>query len=186
MEQVKEFDIWILIHIQNLSNSFLDVLMISLSDFRSWIPISLLVLYKSFNENSTKKAFLILILIIAGISLSDYLCSGIMKPYFQRLRPCLEPVLNGIVRIVDKCGGKYCFASSHASTSFALCFGAILNLKLHKYAKFSFILWAALVSFSRIYLGVHYFTDIFVGACIGMAFAYVLFLISKQTKINLL
>jgi undecaprenyl-diphosphatase len=186
MKQIQEIDIWILIHIQKLSNDFLDIVMISLSDFKSWIPISLFVIYKSFKENATKKAFLILVIIVAGISLADYLCSSIMKPYFKRLRPCLEPGLIGIVRIVDQCGGKYSFVSSHASTSFALCFGAILNLKLHKYAKFSFILWAALVSISRIYLGVHYFTDIFVGACIGMAFAYVLFIISKKTKTNLL
>jgi undecaprenyl-diphosphatase len=174
MQQFQEIDVWILIHIQKLSNGFLDVLMIGLSDFKSWVPVCLLVIYKAIKENTIKKAFLILVLIIGGISLADYLCSGIMKPYFQRLRPCLESSLEGIVRVVNGCGGKYSFASSHASTSFALCFGAILNLKFNPYSKFYFILWATLVSISRIYLGVHYFSDIFVGACIGIAFSYVL------------
>ncbi len=175
-------DVWLLLHVQMLSNTFLDMIMIGLSNFKSWVPICLFVIYSALKRKPAKEGFLILLFIIIGISLADYITSGIMKPYFARLRPCNEPSLQGLVRIVNACGGKYGFASGHAATSFALCFGSIWQIKMSKITKNLFTLWACLVALSRVYLGVHYVTDIVVGACIGMCICYVILFISKKIK----
>jgi undecaprenyl-diphosphatase len=115
-----------------------------------------------------------------SIGLVDYICSGLMKPYFQRLRPCHEPRLSNLVFTLGHCGGKFGFASSHAATSMALATCYIQNIKI-KALQVALVIWAILVASSRVYLGVHYFTDIFVGGCIGFAITFVIFT-SLKTK----
>jgi len=92
-----------------------------------------------------------------------------MKPFFERFRPSKDPELQHLVHIVNEYrGGRFGFASSHAGNSFAL---AIFIFQIFKerygWVKWMF-LWAAVVSYSRIYLGVHYPGDIIVGASIGL------------------
>ncbi len=185
METIQEIDVYLLLLVQKLSSPFFDFLMIGLSNFKSWIPICFFVIFQIFKERPPKQSFAILLFIVLGISLADYITSGLMKPYFGRLRPCHEPALNEIVRIVNGCGGQYGFASGHAATAFALCFGSILHLKISKIGKISFTLWASMVALSRVYLGVHYMTDIVVGACIGTLISFVILWIKTKQKHNI-
>jgi undecaprenyl-diphosphatase len=92
-----------------------------------------------------------------------------MKPYFARLRPSQEPYLQAFIHIVNGYkGGKFGFASSHAANTFGVAtFFFLLSGKKRKWMVLLFP-WAALVTYSRIYLGVHYPGDIVVGALIGM------------------
>lgn len=96
-----------------------------------------------------------------------------MKPYFARFRPCHEPALKDLVHNVGGCGGLYGFASAHASTSFSL---AIVWFQLTK-DKINnmgwLFVWAAIYAYSRIYVGVHYPTDIFVGALVGLIVGWI-------------
>ncbi len=118
----------------------------------------------------------ILIAVIILIVLSDQASVQLFKEVFQRLRPCHNPQIAELVHLVDGCGGKYGFISSHATNTFAL--ALFMGLVLNKHIPFIFIgllCWAIVVSYSRVYVGVHYVSDIFVGALLGMLIGWLVF-----------
>ena len=107
------------------------------------------------------------------ITLADQSASGFFKPFFERLRPCHNPEIEHLVHTIKRCGGQYGFASSHASNTFAL--GTFLFLVYrNKWSKLMLV-WAAVVSYSRIYAGVHYPGDILVGAILGVLSAFIVY-----------
>jgi undecaprenyl-diphosphatase len=101
------------------------------------------------------------------ILLADQFTSGFLKPLMERLRPCHDPRWEGIIHNYGRCGGLYGFVSSHAANTFGM--AVFLNLKLKGKVKHLgwLYLYAAVVSYTRIYLGVHYPFDIVLGALIG-------------------
>lgn len=109
-------------------------------------------------------AFLGLLLLV-----SDQTSVKLFKDVFERLRPCHNPQITDLVHTLHgKCGGQFGFVSSHATNSFALAifYGFLLKSK-YKYIMLLMLLWASLVSYSRIYVGVHYPGDILGGAILG-------------------
>jgi undecaprenyl-diphosphatase len=138
-----------------------------------WIPlyalIILLVVWKY-----KKEAIWIILLAIACVGLTDFIVSGMMKPFFERLRPSRDPGLEGLVHLVNGYkGGKWSFASGHAATSFALATFIWLRTKSNLPQIWLLFAWSALFSYTRIYLGVHYPGDIIVGASIGILMAHI-------------
>ena len=112
------------------------------------------------------------------------------KDVFQRFRPCHNPDIANLVHLVDGCGGKFGFVSSHAANSFALAlFTGLLLRKHYKYILPIMLFWAALVSYSRIYVGVHYPGDILGGAILGTVigiFVYWLMkIVNKRFNLNI-
>jgi undecaprenyl-diphosphatase len=108
-----------------------------------------------------------------AVSASDFFASTILKPLIKRLRPSHEPALQNLVRTLkDYSGSEYGMASSHAANAFA--FSMILWLFFHKKIKFLWLIfvWSFTVAYSRVYIGVHYPSDILVGAIIGIGCAY--------------
>ena len=145
---------------------FWDQVMYIISGKVTWIPLYMAILIV-LGIKYKQKLFVIILMIIIAITLSDQI-SVIIKNGFQRLRPCHEPALEGLVHLVKGiCGGSYGFVSSHASNSFMV---AILSLLLirRKWFTYSMIFWALVVSFSRIYLGVHYPGDVICGSFVGL------------------
>jgi len=103
----------------------------------------------------------------------------LFKNVFQRLRPCHEPALQGLVHLVNnRCGGDYGFISNHAANAFGV---ALLLIPWVRNGWFSAVLitWAAAVSFSRIYLGVHYPGDVIAGALWGCACGLLVYLVFR-------
>jgi undecaprenyl-diphosphatase len=115
----------------------------------------------------------VLVCIALTILLADQITSTFMKPFFSRLRPTHDPELENLVHIVNGYrGGKFGFASSHAANTFGLAmFVFLLFRNRSKHVAWIF-LWAAVVAYSRIYLGVHYPGDIIVGGFVGMICAF--------------
>jgi len=116
--------------------------------------------------------FFILLGIALCVLLADQLSVHLFKNVFQRLRPSHEPELTGMVHLVrDYRGGNWGFVSSHAANTFAI--ATFLSL-IFKNRKFWIILfsWCIIVSYTRIYLGVHYPGDIFGGALLGMVIGW--------------
>ena len=106
--------------------------------------------------NSMREVGLIVLFLALSILLADQFSSSFCKPYFARFRPAQDPLLMYLVDVVDGYrGGRYGFISSHAANTFAVCIFLALLVR-NVWMTFSLVLWAALCSYSRIYLGVHY------------------------------
>jgi len=138
----------------------------------TWIPMYLVLILLTVKAEG-KKSIAILITVLVAVIIADKITSGLMKPYFARYRPCHEPLLAGLVHEVAGCGGSFGFASSHASTSFAVAMVWFSLLKDKVKYMWLILFWAALYSYSRVYVGVHYPGDILVGALVGILAAMV-------------
>jgi undecaprenyl-diphosphatase len=144
-----------------------DTLMFWITYKVTWIPMyAVLVMITA--RATGRQSIAILVTVIAAVVLADQVTSGLMKPYFARFRPCHEPLLAGLVHEVGNCGGSFGFASSHASTSFALATVWFVLLKNKVKHMWLLLLWPCLYSYSRVYVGVHYPGDIMVGAMVGV------------------
>ena len=130
-----------------------------------WVPLYLSILI--YMGIKYKRKFLIILLfIILAATLADQ-SSVLVKNLVERLRPCHEPSLQGLVHLVNgECGGKFSFVSSHATNSFDV---ALLSLLFIRKGWFtiSIVLWALVVGYTRIYLGVHYPGDVVCGSLLG-------------------
>lgn len=144
----------------------------------TWIPLYGLLIYSLFRryESAGWKAILYL---ISTVIFADQFSSSLLKPLFKRLRPCHVEEFQSWIHLPAGCGGMYGFCSSHAANSFAIAVGYYLLTK-NKFAGLAMILWASLISYSRIYLGAHYPLDVIVGALVGSVGAWGLFLLYER------
>jgi undecaprenyl-diphosphatase len=181
METIQNLDENLFLCLNQLNAEWLDPIMLTLTGRWIWIPFYMLLLYFLIKEFKKESIGYILGLALV-ILLADQFTSGFMKPYFERLRPCNDPRWDDLIFNYAGCGGKFGFASSHAANTFAL--AAYLNLvagnKIPGY-KWLF-LWAGIVSYTRIYLGVHYPMDILVGALVGLASGWIIWMLVMYLK----
>lgn len=177
-ETLNEIDkqLFIIIN-QQWSNSILDPLMIFFSSKWTLVPMYVLAVI-GFVRKFTTRFYIPLVVCLLSFALSDSISSRIIKPTVKRVRPAFETELNP--RLPDgKPGSKFGFVSSHASNSFAvyplialLLFANIDKSKpLNRRAKIGLLFMLSLsflVSYSRVYLGVHYVGDVLFGAIFGL------------------
>ena len=187
LEWLINLDKELLLLLNGQQNYFWDYLMRLLSEKEMWYVFYIVLTGCVINTFGWKKGGLIILSLVLVIVVSDQIASGIFKPLFKRFRPSRDPHFSHLVNLVQGyTGGKYGFVSSHAANSFGLAVLATLILK-DRITGIFLIFWAILVSYSRIYLGVHYPGDIIFGALIGIAMAYlVYFLLQKYFKSSLI
>lgn len=158
----------------------LDGFMMAATDTKFWIPLYLLMIYLLFRKLDNQ-AWLALACIGIAILVSDQLTSGMIKPLVHRPRPTYNPELEGLLHLVKDStgqfyrGGMFGFPSSHASNSFAIATLLFLILKNHLRFMGLIFIPAALMTYTRIYLGVHYPLDILIGITIGIITAILCF-----------
>lgn len=150
----------------NLQNSFFDWLMPIVTEQRNWFPV-FAVVYLWLWWKGGKTGRTAALLIIPVVLLSDQLSSAALKPFFQRVRPCVA--LEG-VNAITGISTSFSFPSSHAVNSFA---AAMLFTHFYPAQKWPLFICAFLSGFSRIYLGKHYPFDVIGGAVIGVLCALV-------------
>src|SRR5512133_3576124 len=171
--------------LNSFHTDFLDPVMYAISGKLIWAPLYAAILtYLAIREK--RKFWLILLFVLAAVILADQ-GSNLFKFTVKRLRPCHEPDLAGLVYTVKgKCGGMYSFISSHAANSFNVALISLLFIK-KRWFTISIIIWASVVGYSRIYLGVHYPGDVICGSILG-AFVgwsvYHLYILAEQKRLK--
>jgi undecaprenyl-diphosphatase len=175
IQSIVDLDKELLLFLNSFHNNFFDAFMWMISSKEIWLPLYLSVIYYFFKNTDRKKAFYILGACILCIVLCDQISASIFKPLFERWRPSRDSSISDLVHIVNgKRGGKYGFISSHAANVFGL---AVFSALLFKNRLYSIVIlsWAALVSYSRVYLGVHFPGDILCGGALGALLGYALY-----------
>ncbi len=177
LHEIMEVDRRLLVWLNGFHADWLDPVMYYVTQTIFWIPLYLFLLYLIIRDFK-KEWWVPLIGIGLTILIADQVTATLMKPFFARLRPSQEPSLQGIVHLVRDhngeiyTGGLYGFASSHAANTFGTAtFFTLLFRSRHPWIKWLF-LWAAVMTYTRIYLGAHYPGDILVGGIVGVTGAF--------------
>ena len=182
IEYLDKIDRSIFLFLNGIHSPFWDKVMFWISGDTSWIFLYIIMLIGLAVKYRWKMIFIV-IAISLTITASDQFSVHFFKEVFERLRPCHNLEISELVHLVNNhCGGKFGFVSSHAANTFAL---AMLTSGLfrNKYFTWFIFIWAAIVSYSRIYLGVHYPGDIIGGALLGVFIGWLmLFLFNEFNK----
>jgi len=146
---------------------FLDFVVPFLRNQWTWAPLYLFLAI-FVPRRYGKNGFIWCIAFIVAFGISDQVSAHLLKPIFHRVRPCNSAYLKDIVHTLVPCGGGYSFPSSHASNHFSLAFfmAATLGRKF-KWVWPVAILWALLIAYAQVYVGVHFPLDVTAGAFIG-------------------
>ena len=185
IEEILKLDSQLFLLLNNLGSSKFDAFWIFLSYKESniFFYLSLLIFYFHKESKTIKlsEVFQSLLFIAIMILIADQ-TANLFKDSFQRLRPCYNESLIDSVRLVkESCGGKYGFFSAHASNSFSLAvFFGLLYKNRFRYIICISLLYASLISYSRIYLGVHFPLDILFGGVYGITIGLVVFRIYEN------
>ncbi|HEY1006356.1 MAG TPA: phosphatase PAP2 family protein [Sphingobacteriaceae bacterium] len=169
---------------RGLANPFFDTVMPYLRNRYFWMPLYLfLVVFLIGNYRKAGVGMIIAMFLTFGIA--DYSASSIIKPAFERLRPCNDPQLQPLMISRIACGTGYSMPSSHASNHFGI---AVFLITLF-YRRWRWILplgllWALSICFAQIYVGVHYPFDTMIGGILGSIIGYLVatVFLAIQTK----
>ncbi|MCK5730522.1 MAG: phosphatase PAP2 family protein, partial [Draconibacterium sp.] len=164
LQNILEFDKELFLYLNSFHNNFWDTIMLMVTRKETWAPLYLIIIFYVV-KNYRNKSILILLFMGLTILASDQI-SVLIKESVQRLRPVHEPAIADIVHNVFRKGGLHGFVSSHATNMFAI---FIFTTRIFKNRSYFFLMlfWAVIVSYSRIYIGVHYPLDIIGGAFLG-------------------
>ena len=169
MEALSNIDTEFFLFLNGLHTSWLDKVMIAVTQMWVWVPLYLLLIYWTVKQYG-KRCWWIFLAVGIVVLCSDQLSAHVCKPLFQRLRPCYNADLQDLIYLPKgMAGGRYGFVSSHAANTFAV--AAFLTPALRKNRNWMGIVlyfWAFISSYSRIYLGFHYPGDILCGALLGI------------------
>lgn len=169
MDEIIQLDKDLFLFLNTLGSSTWDGFWTFLSERSYWIPLYIFLLYLLFKNFGLKKTFLILILTLLMVLFTDQI-TNFFKDGFQRPRPCFTPEFEGIMRGVGcERRGLYGFTSAHASNhlAIALLLGLVFK-KMYKWMLPLLLVWAVLIAYSRIYLGVHFPLDVICGGVMGL------------------
>jgi|TARA_Y100000996_G_scaffold25525_1_gene18255 undecaprenyl-diphosphatase len=163
---------------QYFSNTLFDIFMPIITNKKNWtLPIIVLIFLLGFFSGPRGK--IALTVLIISLSFTDAICAQILKPFFERIRPShlnLEEV-----NLLTSKGGKWSMPSNHAANMFSL--AIVLSYFYKKYKPLLFLL-AILISFSRVYVGVHFPGDVIVGGFIGVFISSIFLILWGKIKLN--
>ena len=173
------------LYVNSLHSPFSDSIWQFFSEVEVWIPLYALVLFFLIRRLGWKKA----LVAVAAIALTTLCCdqgANLFKDWVGRLRPSHDPwMLSNGLYLPGDAGGLYSFFSGHAANSFgfaASTLGIFRSDERHSYKAYGWaiMIWASLVSLSRIFLGRHFFGDILVGAAVGLLLGYLFALLYRR------
>ncbi len=186
MQEIIAEDKELLVYLNGLGTESFDAFWLTVSEVWVWLPFYFILCYFLFKNYRLNSFLFALVFIALGVAASDQL-ANVFKYGVERLRPCHDPSISDIIRKV-KCGGQFGFYSAHASNTFFIAtFLSILFKNKLKPLPYILFFWAVFVSYSRIYLGVHFPLDVLTGAVVGSLIGWFfarlsLFVFAKQER----
>ena len=177
LEQILEYERTLFLSLNGAHSHFADQFMWLYTSTTAWIPLYICFVSILFYANRTrwKEVLLIAAAIALTITLCDQFSAGFCKPFFARFRPTRHPdFMNDVTTVFNYLGGNYGFISSHAANGFGFAMVTSLIFKNKIYSSV-IMLWATVTAYSRIYLGVHFISDIIPGILTGLLFGWMVF-----------
>ena len=161
------------------THPLLDTVMPFLRDQYFWSPLYLFIIVYLFFHYPRRTAWLMLGGVLLVVLLSDQISSSLIKPYFERLHPCRDPDFTQYVHLLIPCGSGKSFVSSHAANHFAV---ATYFSVLFQSFRLTFLafLWASIVAYGQVYVGVHYPSDVLFGSLLGIGIGAIIVLLVKS------
>lgn len=158
----------LLLAINHARTPLLDAAMTFASQIKVWFPFYA-VLLAWLIYHFRRQALLLVPLLAATVALADSITSRIFKPWAARPRPCHAADLATQLYLPDGCGGAFGFMSSHAANAMGLAVFLLFTLPASRFRwlKAGVFVWAAVISYSRVYLAAHYPADVLGGWLVG-------------------
>lgn len=157
-----------------MSNMVFDWMMPLMRNKYFWIPLYVLIAGLIIRKHRYQ-AIYVLGFALLSLLLADQISAHIIKPWVQRLRPCNDPDISALVHLRVACGSGFSFVSSHATNHFALAayFISVFARPSNRfYITLFFLIWAGLISFAQVYVGVHFPFDVLTGAALGLIIGF--------------
>lgn len=183
LSMLKAMDTMVFLAVNSHHNAYFDSVMWLVSGKLIWVPMYVSLFFVLLKNYSYKVVFAILLAIGVVILFTDSFTAQVIRPWVCRLRPSnLDNPMSSMVHVVDGYrGGAYGFPSNHASNTWGLAFFITFLFRRYKLT-FFFFLWALLVCYSRMYLGVHYFGDLLIGGLLALAGASTVFYMFRKVS----
>lgn len=173
LEKIQKLDTELLVYLNGLGSETYDKLWLIITSQLNWTPLFLLFFYLMYKKIGGKQTLYVILFIAVLITFTDQV-TNLVKYTVQRLRPCNNPDINTIIRVVQT-RKSFSFFSGHAANTMAV--ATFLYFVLRRRIKFlGFIfLWPLIFAYSRIYLGLHYPLDIISGYLCGALFGFLMY-----------
>lgn len=173
LEKVIALDKELFVFLNGLGSSTYDGFWLIITKQLHWLPLFLLVFYLLYKKLDTKSLLIALLFIAVLIVVCDQ-TANLFKNTFQRLRPCNDPEIKDVIRVV-KSSSSFSYFSGHAVNSMATAVFVFMIMK--RYYKYAFLVFSfpLIFAYSRIYLGLHFPLDILTGYIFGSIFGFLFY-----------
>ncbi|WP_435263603.1 phosphatase PAP2 family protein [Tenacibaculum sp. nBUS_03] len=174
VDNILQIDRELLVFLNNLGSEQYDSFWLAITNQFTWAPLFVFILFLIFKSLGFKKGMFTLFFIIILIAFSDQF-TNVIRGIFERLRPNNDLNVNYLLRDKLINPQSYSFTSGHATTSTIFTVFIFLLLKdVYKQIKLLFF-FPVIFSYSRLYLGVHFPTDIMAGTIIGAFLGFIFY-----------